>query len=907
MLAVGAAEDEVRGLVGGGVDVAAVNGPQSVVLSGPVAELDEIAERCAGKGWRAKRLAVSHAFHSRLMEPMLAEFRAVLEGLEWRAPRLPIVSNLTGRVAEAGEITDPDYWVRHVREAVRFADSIATLHGLGVSTFLEVGPDATLTAMAADTPAGRPVQLVAALRRDQPETTSVVAALARWYVTGAPVDWAVWFTHTGRRPRTVDLPTYAFRHQRYWLDARPRSHGPNLAGPAESPLDSWRYRVTWQPLADHPRRETDDLLLVVPDDGAAEQWAEALAAPGVRVLRVAARRDRVGLASDLADAYADGQGRPGVILSLLGLAPGAHPDAASVPAGLAHTVALAQALGDTALPVRLWIATRGAVTVDPRDQPVDCDQAVLWGFGGVLRAEHPQRWGGLVDLPATADARAVRQVRRLLGGERAEDQLAVRATGAYARRLTRARRPAAPGRAWTPRGTTLVTGGTGALGGHVARALAAAGADHLMLVSRRGPDAPGVAALAGELTALGTRVTVAACDAADRDALRDLLAAIPAELPLTAVVHTAAALDDTVVDALTTDRMATALRAKVDAARHLDELTRDRELSAFVLFSSLAGTMGGPGQANYAPGNAWLDALAQRRRAEGLPATSIAWGLWADGGVSAGDFERRMARNGFGAMDPAPAVRALTGALEDDETFLVVADVDWDRVAANAAGRRPDPLIRDLLTAPQVAAAADRAAGGGALRHRLAGLTDAEQLDALRDLVRAEVAAVLGHGSADQVPAERAFRDLGFTSLTAVELRNRLDAATGLTLPATLAFDHPNPTALAAHVRTELLGGHAPSATTPTVRPVDDDPIVIVGMGCRFPAGAGSPEEFWRLLADGVDAMSDFPADRHWDLAALHHPDPEHPGASYVTQGAFLADAGAFDAEFFGISPREAV
>ncbi|WP_374199622.1 type I polyketide synthase [Micromonospora sp. NBRC 110038] len=912
MLAVGAAEAEVRALAGAGVDVAAVNGPQSVVLSGPVADLDVIAQRCAEKGWRAKRLPVSHAFHSRLMEPMLAEFRSVLEGLDWQTPRLPIVSNVTGRIAETAEITSPDYWVRHVREAVRFGDSITTLHGLGVTSFVEVGPDATLTAMAADTPAERPAHLVAALRRDQDDTTALVTALARLHVTGTPVDWAAWFTHTGGQPRTVDLPTYAFHHQRYWLDARTRPHG---TAPAGSSLDSWRYRVTWQPLADHHRREADDLLLVVPDDtlvpddGAAGQWASALAAPGVRVLRVAADRDRAGLARDLADAYADGQGRPGTVLSLLGLATGGHPDAASVPAGLAHTVALAQALGDAAIPARLWIATRGAVSVDPSDQAVDCDQAALWGFGGVLRAEHPQRWGGLVDLPPTADARGVRQVRRLLGGERAEDQLAVRATGTYARRLTRARRPATPARAWTPRGTTLVTGGTGALGGHVARALAAAGADHLLLVSRRGPDAPGAAALAEELTALGTRVTVAACDAADRDALRDLLAAIPADLPLTAVVHTAAALDDTVVDALTADRMATALRAKVDAARNLDELTRDHELSAFVLFSSLAGTMGGPGQANYAPGNAWLDALARRRRAEGLPATAIAWGLWADGGVSAGDFEHRMARNGFGAMDPATAVRALTGTLEDDEIHLVVADVDWDRVAGSAAGRRPDPLIRGLLTAPQVtdAATADRAAGGGALRDRLAGLTDAEQLDTLRDLVRAEVAAVLGHGSADRVPAERAFRDLGFTSLTAVELRNRLDAATGLTLPATLAFDHPNPTALAAHIRAELLGGQSPSATAPAVRPVDDDPIVIVGMGCRFPAGAGSPEEFWRLLADGVDAMSDFPTDRHWDLTALHHPDPGHPGASYVTQGAFLADAGAFDAGFFGISPREAV
>ncbi len=949
MLAVGAPEAEVRELAGDGVDVAAVNGPASVVLSGPVGDLDRVAELCAARGWRTRRLSVSHAFHSRLMEPMLNEFRAAIVGLGWSAPRVPIVSNLTGAVADPSEIAGPDYWVRHVREAVRFGDAVATLHGLGVATVLEVGPDATLTAMAADTPADRTVHLVPVLRRDQSETVALVTALARLHVTGTAVDWTGWFTQHGQQPRTVDLPTYAFHHRRYWLNASTRTRDtdggvdapsdeafwqvienqdvetlaatlavdpeaplgavlPALSAwrrrqETESTLDSWQYRVSWQPLPDSTRQETGGLLLLVPaePDGTAGEWATALTTPGVRVLSVAAGTDRERLARELAEAYAEGQ--PGTVLSLLGLASGTHPDSASVPAGLATTVTLAQALGDAGVAARLWVATRGAVAVDPRDHLVDPDQAALWGFGGVLRAEHPHRWGGLVDLPGKADARGVRLLRRLLDGERVEDQLALRAAGAYARRLVHAGQPVTPGRTWTPRGTALVTGGTGALGGHVARALAAAGVDHLLLVSRRGPEAPGAASLAEELTALGTRVTVAACDAADRDALRDLLSTIPADLPLTTVVHTAAVLDDTLVDALTVPQMATALRAKVDAARNLDELTREHELSAFVLFSSLAGTMGGPGQANYAPGNAWLDALARRRRAEGLPATSVGWGLWADGGVSAGDFERRMARNGITAMDPATAVRALTRALDHDETHLVIADVDWNRVAATAGGGRPDPLVRDLLTAPQVtdAATADRAAGGGALRHRLAGLSETEQLDALRDLVRAEVATVLGHGSADQVPAERAFRDLGFTSLTAVELRNRLDAATGLTLPATLAFDHPNPTALAAHVRTELLGGHArPETAHPAVRPVDDDPIVIVGLGCRFPAGAASPEEFWRLLADGVDTMSDFPTNRHWDLATLY-------GESYVSQGAFLDDAGAFDADFFGISPREAV
>ncbi|QLQ35705.1 type I polyketide synthase [Micromonospora robiginosa] len=952
MLAVGASEQQVRELLsaaggaaaaggdgsepgtdsgpGGGVDVAAVNGPSSVVLSGPVEELDRLAGECAAQGWRVKRLTVSHAFHSRLMEPMLDGFRAAIAGLDWQQPRLPIVSNLTGQLADPAEIAGADYWVRHVREAVRFADGVATLHELGVGTFLELGPDATLTAMAADTPTDRPVLHVPALRRDQDEVTALTTALARLHATGTRIDWAAWFTRDGRRPATVDLPTYAFRHQRYWLDARTRQHGgdaddtafwqvienedldglaaalavdpdtpladvlPALSAwrrrrESEATLDSWHHRVTWQPLPDPTGPDAGDLLLVVPAevDEAGRRWVDALTGPGVRVLTVPAGHGRADLARDLTASPP-----PGTVLSLLGLAPGTHPDSASVPAGLAGTVTLAQALGDAGSTARLWIGTRRALAVDPVDPAVDCDQALLWGLGGAIRAEHPYRWGGLVDLPPVPDPRAVTRLRRLLGGEPAEDQVAVRTAGAYARRLVRDTRPAGAARSWTPRGTALVTGGTGALGAHVARALATAGVDHLLLLSRRGPDAPGAADLRDELTALGARVTIAACDAADRDALRDLLATVPADAPLRTVVHTAAALDDTVTDALTADRMATALRAKVDAARHLDELTHDHHVDAFVLFSSLAGTMAGPGQGNYAPGNAWLDALAHRRRAEGRPATAVAWGLWADGGVSTGEFERRMARGGVRAMDPDRAIRALHRALDRDETHLVVADVDWDRIAA-APGQRPDPLIRDLLTATPVAVDGDRSAG---LRRRLAGLTPADRRDALGELVRGEIAAVLGHGGADQVPHRRAFRDLGFTSLTAVELRNRLDAATGLTLPATLAFDHPNPEALAAHLAAELAGG--PSEATPTaVRPVDDDPIVIVGMGCRFPAGAGSPEEFWRLLADGVDAMADLPRDRHWDLAALP-PD--------VTRGAFLDDAGAFDAHFFGISPREA-
>ncbi|MDT0532183.1 SDR family NAD(P)-dependent oxidoreductase, partial [Micromonospora sp. DSM 115977] len=953
MAAVGASEEAVAELIsvsGAAVDIAAVNGPASVVVSGAGDEVAPVVAACRERGWRTKELAVSHAFHSRLMEPMLGEFASVVAGLDWRSPRVPIVSNVTGAVAGAGEVTDPGYWVRHVRQPVRFADGVVALRALGVDTFLEVGPDATLTAMVAEIVADAGVRRVPASRRERSEVAAVTAALGQLWVAGVPVDWAAYHGQTGARPRVVDLPTYAFDHRRYWINAATRSYRPpaarrtaadedfwraieaedlttlaeSLAVDADAPLadvlpalstwrrrrdaeaalDSWRYRVAWQPLTDDAARaEATDFLLVVPADAdaAVTDWAAALGAAGGRIVEVDAACDRKRLAHDLAEASTGRDGDVLPVLSLLALDTRPYAGAASVPTGLAGTVALAQALGDAGIAARLWILTRGAVSVGSRDRHVDPVQAMAWGFGSVLRAEHPHRWGGLVDVPEQPDQGVVRMLRTLIAGTGREDEVALRGTGGHARRLVRATYgDTGTRRSWTPRGTVLITGGTGALGGHVARTLAAEGAEHLLLVSRRGGEAPGATALAEELAGLGARVTLASCDVADRAALAALLDSIPAELPLSAVVHTAAALDDNVVDAVSVDQLATALRAKVDAARNLDELTRGTDLSAFVLFSSLAGLMGAAGQTTYAPGNAFLDALAQRRRAEGLPATSLAWGLWADGGVSAGEFEQRLSRTGFGAMAPETAVRALTRALDRDETYLVVADIDWARVAA-AGGRRPHPLVRDLLAEAGAAGAADAPVPAADLRLRLAGMSGAEQLRALGELVRAEVAAVLGHESAERVAPDRAFQDLGFTSLAAVELRNRLDAATGLALPTTLAFDYPNSAALAGHIHAELLGGQAlpvPAATGPVV---GDDPIVIVGMGCRFPAGAESPEGLWDLLTAGADAMSDFPTNRHWDLESLAGTD------SCVSRGAFLADAGGFDAEFFGISPREAL
>ncbi|MFD3874464.1 SDR family NAD(P)-dependent oxidoreductase, partial [Streptomyces sp. NPDC058623] len=677
------------------------------------------------------------------------------------------------------------------------------------------------------------------------------------YVRGVAVDWDAVFAGTGAR--RVDLPTYAFQSQRFWPEAAPvevgeqaaesvvdarfwdaveredvtalaealafdtpdaiQSLGTVLPGLSswrrqsreESTVDGWRYRVTWKARADDPTRQrlSGVWLVVAPeapagDDAAAAGVLRTLAEHGAEVRTVtvgAGAADRDALATTL-KAVTAGADDPAGVVSLLALA-----GDAAFAAGLA----LSQALGDTDVAAPLWCVTRNAVAAGRSDRVEDPEQALIWGLGRVASMEQGGRWGGLVDLPSEVDDRTLGRLVGILAGDGTEDQVAVRASGVFVRRLVRARLAESPVvREWRPAGTTLVTGGTGALGAHVARWLASNGAEHLVLTSRRGPDAPGAAELRAELIALGADVTVAACDVGDREELAALIASVPADRPLGAVIHAAAVVDDGVIETLTPEQVAGVLRVKVDGTRNLHELTRDLDLSAFVLFSSFAATFGAPGQGNQAPGNAFLDAFAAYRRAEGLPATSLAWGPWgsADGDDSAaGD---RMRRHGIIAMSPARTLASLQHALDRDESTITVVDMDWKRFTLAFTADRDRPLLLELPEARRVIESAEREtaddlAGGAPLTRQLAGLPEVEQERLLLDLVRTAVAAVLGHPDLTAVEAGRAFKELGFDSLTSVELRNRLGAVSGLKLPASLVFDHPTPAAVAAYLRAGIV------------------------------------------------------------------------------------------------------
>ncbi len=468
-----------------------------------------------------------------------------------------------------------------------------------------------------------------------------------------------------------------------------------------------------------------------------------------------------------------------------------------------------------------------------------------------------------------------------------------------------------------PGGTILITGGTGGLGSMLATHLAEhRGARHLVLTSRRGMDAPGAAELQATLAELGCEAEIVACDVSDREAVQRLLAAIAPERPLTAVFHTAGVLDDGVIPSLDGERLRRVMAPKLDAAIHLDEATRGVELSEFVLFSSAAGTLGTPGQGNYAAANTFLDGLAQARRAEGLPAMSLAFGLWERGtGMTSHLSENGDMRAGPLDMVPMPDELGM-GLIETaralDQPLLVPMRLDLAAVRARAAAGLLPGILTGLVRArPQTPAArtegAPATAAGGSLATAVASASDADRERIVAEFVNTHTAAALGYASAESINADRPFKELGIDSLSAVELRNRLAKASGVTLPASLVFDHPTPAAVAHFMRTLVEGREQEVRVRPRARPRVDEPLAIVGMACRYPGGVRSPEDLWDLVASGGDAIGELPTDRGWDLERLFDPEGTRPGTSYVRHGGFLYDAADFDAEHFGISPREAL
>ncbi|MER7282887.1 type I polyketide synthase [Dactylosporangium sp. NPDC000244] len=815
MLAVGGHPDSLPD----GVSVAAVNGPESIVLSGPAEVIDAL-----DLPFRTKRLTVSHAFHSALMDPMLEPFRAEVAAMTFNAPSIPIVSTVTGELITE---FDAEYWVRHARDTVRFADAVSFAREQGADTFLEIGPDAVLTPMLdADEVVAVPVMRAG---------STIAEALGRLHTHGVEIPWERILKPGERRP---ELPTYPFQRRRYWPTIKPPTGADDglwklLQGlDADQPLRevlpaltrlrnteqtrAWRYRITWP--AEQPAAHADAtghrwlLVHTAATMDTAEQIAKGLQEHGAVVETT----------TDLEAALGDFQ--PTAVVSLLALDTSPHADHPHLPAGLAANLELLRQ------PVAVWLCTRQAVKTGPEDLPPDADQAATWGLGHVAALELPHLYRGLVDLPAELTPAAVTQLAHTLTTDR--EHTAIRPGTVHTRRLIRAEATKATEatRPYRPTGATLITGASGSLAAHTARWLTGNGAERLILVSRQGPDAPGTAELTERLTAAGATVRVLACDVTDRAAVAALADRLRRDgETITTIVHAAGVARLTPVADVPVGELAEVTAAKLAGARNLHELIDRDHLEAVVYFTSVAGVWGVGQHGAYAAGNAFLDAWAERLRAEGIPAVSVAWGPWGGGGMIDEPTGAEMARRGVRLLDPGAAVSVLHDALAHDDPTLVVADVDWPRFAPIYASARPRPLLSLIPEAADGPAGSDGPDGadehaGADLRRRLDGLAEPDRARLLVDLVLTAAAGVLGHERADELERSRPFREVGFDSLTAVELRARLAAATGLRLATTIVFDYPTPLALAEHLRAELgdAGGDEALPTTEELDGLED-------------------------------------------------------------------------------------
>ena len=864
--------------------IAGINSPHLCTIAGPVNDLNHLVTHCDNSGIRARLIPATVASHSPQVEPLRQQLHTELDFLTPQPATIPIASTVTTTHLTGTELT-ADYWYENCRQPVNFATTITQLltQTNTPTAFIEISAHPVLTYPIQDTtdtinPPHQPL-ILHTLHRDHDNPTHHHTQLAHAHTHGLPITHTP--TYTPHHPTTTDLPTYPFTHHTYWINPPTggRAHTPaerefwravedgdptSLAGligtsrdgalsqllpeltrwrrghRAREEADSWRYREVWRPQDPGvPTKFAGTWLAVAPAGAAVDdpvtQILADLTGYGARVVRVETdgTEDRSALAARLAGAARsaaddrasgpDGATVPGSevrgVLSLLTL-----DDTVPPPGRIAANVLLLQALADAGQDAPLWVLTRGAVRTGDRDTVPHPAQALAWGLGRVAALEQPVSWGGLIDLPAGPDPVTGELLAAALAAGGPEDQWAIRAGGALVRRLVPAPAPVVrPEDAWQPTGTVLVTGGTGPTGTEVVRWLVGSGA-HALVLPEPGLDADAAAAGAAILASLGDCVTVSDCDPVDRTALAALLAGIPAERPLTAVFHVAQILEESPLADLPTGQLERVLAAKAVAAWHLHELTLDRQLSAFVLFSSFTAALGGGvGVGAYAAANAYLDGLAEHRRGLGLPATSVAWGAWIqsptaqDAAAAEVDRQARLRRRGIPAIPPQRAMAALQQALDGDETTLVVADVDWARYVAVFTATRPSPLIDDIPGTHAEPPATAPAGTGRQSAQRLAELAPAERRRLLLDIVRTAIAAVLGHSGPETVDARLGFLELGLDSLTTIELRNRITAATSLPVTARTILDAGTPAALVDQLTPESAGQVAPPAETLSV------------------------------------------------------------------------------------------
>ena len=853
------------------ISIAAVNGPESVVITGKRDAVMAIAQQLADEGVKTRKLIVSHAFHSPLMVPMLTDFRQVAESITYHEPNLPLVTNLTGQLA-GDEVMTPDYWVRHVREPVRFADGVATLHEQGISIFLEVGPKPTLLGLAGQVADDkRQVTLLPSLRAER-DWQQMLTSLGELYVRGVEIDWAGFDRDYQRRK--VILPTYPFQRERYWVKSAhdheslsrlrtlldkivhaslndPEEMSNEIVTeilgfevrvtPKKTPAwQDWLYTVAWQSYDSPtvlPEQKTESYqdtstLIFATQEGFGSALANQLHAQGNHCTLVIAGEEYGSpqLVGELQTATINlnepqhsqwllndlQRGNGALVTSVIYFSPENRnlevpQRVVELNGGLLHLV---QALIETNLTPRLWVVTEKAQAVSETDT-INSTQASLWGLARTIAAEHPELNCTRIDL---AQETELSSLLAELHAPDEENQVALRSGRRYVARLMRPNEVEIERQGLNihKEGSYLITGGLGGLGLQVAQQLALEGAGQLVLASRRAIRSERTQKLILELEEADVQVHLVQADVSVESDVARLLSACPE--PLRGIIHAAGVLDDGVLSQQNVERFEKVMAPKVSGAWHLHRLTMAQEmpLDFFVCFSSVASLLGEGGQGNYAAANAFLDGLMQQRRAMGLPGLSINWGAWAEVGMAA-NLQDRMRSKALKMIPPKKGRELLIKLINRNINQVIVLPIDWSSAAAQSNTFElvmPYHALRVQQTKLPTAQAS--------WRQQLTNTPPENRLAFLSQHVHQQVAHVLGCSEEQGLDARQVFSDLGMDSLMAIELRNRLQDSLETQLPASLIYDYPTPEELCTYLAQQLILSTKADELSATEHP--DDP-----------------------------------------------------------------------------------
>jgi acyl transferase domain-containing protein/acyl carrier protein len=793
------------------VTVAAINAPEQTVISGYEGELRIVEQRLMESGVRVHRLKVSHGFHSPQMREMEAAFAEVAQEIQFQAPRLRVISSVTGQAVSGKEMSQPAYWRCQVGAPVRFSRAMETLRESEATVFLEAGPGATLAALGQQSIDTEGTLWLASLRRNREEWPQLLDTLAQLYVHGADVNWTGFDKPYPRR--RLSLPTYPFQRQSYWMQPATSSKTlhPIARHQMEEPPDqspsNWYYEVAWQPVAaagvaTRVDRGTALRCVIVADSGnLASELGDHLRALGGQVTVVS---------SPEAARAAFRNGPHDCILHLASSTTDSSAGSSDSVSGVLKT---AQALIAEDHGARLWIVTSGAQgPLAPRSVH-NVEQAPLWGFGKTFALEHPSLWGGMVDLdPASRPSRSAVELLSAIENSHGEDQLAFRNGMRYVARLVRALAPSGRPPTFTAGKTYLITGGLGGLGLRVAKWMAHHGARNLVLLGRKAPSEQARKVIA-DLQGGDVHVEVYAADVASLPEIEDVFRKMGEALPaLGGIVHAAGILDDGIIAQQTSERFKQVMLPKVEGARNLHRLTAEMRLDFFVLFSSAASLIGSAGQASYAAANAYLDALALYRRSKGMTALSINWGGWADSGMAARVGAQNQRRTEFQLMPPPLALAALGQVLSLGTAQIGIVAIDWD-VQKLRHGRQL--FFQDVLaeTKPVRATGEEIQSSENRPLDQLLRMSGAERQNWLIGYLIEAIAPILGVGVSIIEPS-RPVTDFGLDSLMALEFRNRVNSDFRVQIPAVKLLRGLTLVDVARLIETELplRNSHAPDA-----------------------------------------------------------------------------------------------